>query len=138
MTPEAMAALAARAYRHGTAWSATAFADTLARPEALLGLSGDAAFALGLVIADEAEILAVACDPTQQRQGHAARALAQLHAAATGRGAGTVFLEVAAGNASAIAFYARHGYVVTGRRRGYYRTPDGGREDALLMVRALP
>ncbi len=39
-------------------------------------------------------------------------------------------LEVRSGSAGAIALYSSLGFVVTGRRRGYYREPV---EDALLM-----
>jgi ribosomal-protein-alanine N-acetyltransferase len=39
-------------------------------------------------------------------------------------------LEVRAGSGGAIALYAGLGFVVAGRRAGYYREPE---EDALLM-----
>ena len=47
------------------------------------------------------------------------------------------FLEVAADNAAAQALYARAGFAESGRRRGYYRRPDGSGLDALVMQRAL-
>jgi ribosomal protein S18 acetylase RimI-like enzyme len=43
---------------------------------------------------------------------------------------GTVFLEVRASNAGAIALYSTLGFAITGRRRDYYSAP---REDALVM-----
>jgi ribosomal-protein-alanine N-acetyltransferase len=46
------------------------------------------------------------------------------------RGAGAMELEVRAGSEGAIALYGGLGFVVVGRRRGYYREPA---EDALLM-----
>lgn len=131
-----MAKIAARAYRHMRPWSAEDFASTLSRPIALLSQT-DHAFVLGQVIVDEAEILAVACDPDHQRNGEAAEALARFHRSAAERGAQTVFLEVAAENVPAISFYAKHGYAQTGRRKAYYRQPDGTAQDALLMSRAL-
>lgn len=106
MTPETLAALSARAYRHMTPWSARAFADTLARPHALLTCTGHA-FALGLVIADEAEILALACDPQVQRQGEGTALLARFHKDAQARGAARIFLEVAAANRPATGSTAR-------------------------------
>ncbi|HTV82500.1 MAG TPA: GNAT family N-acetyltransferase [Acidobacteriaceae bacterium] len=48
-------------------------------------------------------------------------------------GATALLLEVAVDNASAQAFYGRHGFARTGRIRGYYL----GRIDALTMERAL-
>ncbi len=137
MTPDALAALCTRAYRHMTPWTAAQFAATLARPHALLHATPHA-FVLGLVIADEADILALAADPDRQRKGEASRALAAFHAEAQGRGATQVVLEVAARNAPARAFYDRHGYGRTGLRRGYYRLPDGTSDDALILGRALP
>lgn len=137
MTPEALAALTARAYRHMAPWSAAQLADTLARPHALLAAT-DHACVLGTVVADEAEILALAADPDHQRRGEASRALDKFHAAAQARGATRVFLEVAAANAPARAFYSARGYAEAGRRRGYYARPDGTRDDAVIMSRALP
>jgi [ribosomal protein S18]-alanine N-acetyltransferase len=46
------------------------------------------------------------------------------------RGAGVMELEVRAGSDGAIALYDGLGFVVVGRRKGYYREPA---EDALLM-----
>lgn len=136
MTPEALAALSARAYRHMAPWSAQAFADTLARPHALLTAT-DHAFVLGLVVAGEAEILALAVDPDHQRQGLATATLSRFHAEAAARDATRVLLEVAAANAPARAFYARQGYRETGLRRGYYRRPDEPPDDAVIMDRPL-
>lgn len=136
MTPDRLAEIAARAYTHMRPWSAAQFADALARPVTLLATFGQA-FALGQVVAGEAEIHALATDPGHQRQGAARAALAAFEAEARARGADRVFLEVAAANTGARDFYAACGYVVDGRRKGYYRHPDGSRDDALLMSRAL-
>jgi ribosomal-protein-alanine N-acetyltransferase len=50
------------------------------------------------------------------------------------RGARALELEVRAGSVGAIALYDGLGFVVAGRRAGYYREPA---EDALLMRLAL-
>jgi ribosomal-protein-alanine N-acetyltransferase len=75
--------------------------------------------------AGESELLQVEVTAEYRRRG-LARAL--LNAALTG----TVFLEVRASNAPALALYEDLGFVVTGRRRDYYHAP---REDALVMER---
>jgi ribosomal-protein-alanine N-acetyltransferase len=58
------------------------------------------------------------------------------------RGASAVFLEVDVGNAPALALYRSAGFLVAGRRRAYYRAPDGTLSDALILRRttgpALP
>ncbi|SDY73650.1 GNAT family N-acetyltransferase [Citreimonas salinaria] len=136
MTPDALAAMSARAYRHMRPWSARDFRDALAAPGALL-TTAPGAFVLGRAIADEAEILALAADPATQRTGQASAALAAFETAARARGATRLFLEVAARNAPARAFYAARGFAEAGRRRAYYRLPDGMTDDALILTRDL-
>ena len=136
MTPEQLSALSARAYRHMIPWSAEAFAKTLSSRFALLATTHHA-FVLGQVVADEAEILALAADPAHQRTGEATRALRRFHAAATAQGAKTAFLEVSAQNDPAIRFYLARGYAERGRRKAYYRLADGQTADAIVMARNL-
>nr|WP_274705664.1 GNAT family N-acetyltransferase [Salipiger pentaromativorans] len=120
-----------------TPWTEAEFAATLSHPTALLTV-GEAAFVLGRVVADEAEILALATDPDGQRRGAARAALARFERAAAARDAVEIFLEVAAANAPARGFYFACGYAPVGRRTAYYTCPDGSRDDALLMRKALP
>lgn len=137
MTPEALARLHARAFTHPRPWTAQEFADLLASPHAFV--TGDArGFAMGRVIADEAELLTIATDPDHRRAGLARTTLGAFHTAAQSRGATMAFLEVAADNAPARALYDAAGYVQTGLRKGYYRNRTGATVDALLLSRALP
>ncbi len=136
MTAAELAALSARAYRHMHPWTEADFAEALNRPETLL-VAVDGAFALGRVVLDEAEILALATDPDRQRSGQGSAALAQFETRAAARGAARILLEVAAPNAPACAFYQARGYTQAGRRKSYYASPEGGRADALLMTKAL-
>lgn len=138
MTPEQLADITARAYRHMKPWTAAQYAETLASPHALL-THVPGAFALGFVVADDmAEIAALACDPDRQRQGLASQVLTAFCEQASARGAARVILEVSAENTSAIGFYTKHAFAEAGRRKAYYRQPDGTRVDALVMTRALP
>jgi [ribosomal protein S18]-alanine N-acetyltransferase len=73
--------------------------------------------------AGEAELLQVEVEEGYRRRGIASALLAAALE-------GTVFLEVRAGNAGAIALYSTLGFAVVGRRRGYYADPV---EDALVM-----
>ena len=94
-------------------------------------------FALSRVAADEAEILTIAVD-TPLRRGGVGRDLLLAHlgqVAATG--AKQIFLEVDAGNAAALALYARYLFVQVGERKGYYKRPDGESAMALVMRRDL-
>lgn len=84
------------------------------------------------VIADEAEVLALAVVPAFRRAGVGARLLDGSVAVCRASGAGAVFLEVAVDNEAAIALYRRGGFVEVGRRPGYYRTA-GRAVDALIL-----
>ncbi|MCT4557805.1 MAG: GNAT family N-acetyltransferase [Pelagimonas sp.] len=132
MTPEQLADISARAYQHMRPWSQADFRSALARPIHLLTHT-EHAFVLGQVIADEAEITALAADPAVQRRGQASHALAQFIAAAHTRGARRIFLEVASRNAPARGFYAARGFRQVGRRRAYYSLADGATDDALVL-----
>jgi [ribosomal protein S18]-alanine N-acetyltransferase len=92
-----------------------------------------AGFALGRVAANEAEVLTLAVRPAARRAGAGQALMRALMAQAARRGAGAMFLEVAAGNAAARALYAGLGAAEVGRRRRYY--PDGA--DALVLRLAL-
>lgn len=96
-----------------------------------------AGFVLFRTAGGEAEILVIAVAPADRRRGFGAALLAAAEEAAAARGAARMILEVAEGNAPARALYARAGYAPAGRRRNYYRRPDGRREDALVLAREM-
>jgi ribosomal-protein-alanine N-acetyltransferase len=48
-----------------------------------------------------------------------------------------LFIEVATGNAAARGLYEAQGFVVTAKRKAYYEKPEGAREDAIVMMKAL-
>ena len=137
MTPEALAKLHAACFVTPRPWSAAEIADLAASP--LTFVSGDVAgFVMGRVIADEAELLTSAVAPEARRRGRGAALLAEFEATARARGAATAFLEVAADNAAALALYLGAGWQRAGRRRGYYRRPEGTPVDAEILSKALP
>ncbi len=86
------------------------------------------------VVADEAEVLNLAVLPPARRQGVASRLLGEALRETAQQGARRVFLEVRDTNQPAMLFYARHGFRVASRRRGYYSDPVA---DALVLVRDL-
>ncbi len=91
-------------------------------------------FLAGLFIGEEMEILNLAVSPNARRMGVASRLLSEALGSALKSGGKRVFLEVRASNAGAVAFYERHGFRTTGRRKDYYAAPV---EDALLLARVL-
>jgi ribosomal-protein-alanine N-acetyltransferase len=137
MTPEALAILHARAFTTPRPWSAEEFAGWLADPLSFLLVEGDAGFLLGRAVAGEAELLTVAVAPESRGRGLGQRLVSRFLYQARLRGAEVAFLEVAEDNAPARATYARAGFAETGRRRGYYRTPEGRLVDALVLSRVL-
>ncbi|WP_308446376.1 ribosomal protein S18-alanine N-acetyltransferase [Elioraea sp.] len=118
-------------------WDADAFAALLAMPGAFALIAAEdatpAGFVLARIAADEAEIVTLGVVPRARRRGHGTRLAAAAAAEAQARGAGRLFLEVAAGNAAARRLYGRLGFREVGQRRGYY--PDGA--DALVLALAL-
>jgi ribosomal-protein-alanine N-acetyltransferase len=96
--------------------------------EAEGGLLG---FCVGKVIGfGSGELESVAVDSASRRSG-VGRALCEAVVDwCRGQGAEEMELEVRAGSDGAIALYGGLGFVVVGRRKGYYREPM---EDALLM-----
>jgi ribosomal-protein-alanine N-acetyltransferase len=136
MTPGDMARAHAAGFAPGRPWSEAEFRALLDIP-GTQALGDTRCFALGRVIADEAELLTIVTDPLHRRRGLARDVLSDWHTAAHAAGAARAFLEVAANNAAARALYAAGGYTTCGRRPGYYRRSDGARIDALLMDKTL-
>jgi len=118
-------------------WSSNSVSGASAGPG--LGLASDSrgkvtGFLLARCLFEEAEIFNVAVLPDERRHGVGTALLEKALSEFRMRGVARVFLEVRESNASAIAFYRQHGFVETGRRKGYYRAPD---EAAVLMAKQL-
>lgn len=131
-----MAALHARVFTVPRPWTRSEFAEMLQSLH-VFAVSRPEAFALVRVTADESELLTLAVAPEARRQGIGRELLLQSMQRAARRGAVTMYLEVAADNAPALALYRGAGFVQTGSRPGYYHAPDGRRTDALVLAQAL-
>ncbi|WP_237060888.1 GNAT family N-acetyltransferase [Loktanella sp. M215] len=136
MTPSDLAATHRLAFANDRPWSAVEFSDLLAQRGVILCGTADS-FILGRVTFDEAEVLTLATTPDHRRRGLARTALTEFHDRAKRAGAQTMFLEVAADNAPAIALYLACGFATVGRRRAYYARGDAPAADALIMRRDL-
>jgi ribosomal-protein-alanine N-acetyltransferase len=93
------------------------------------------AYAVVSVGGGEAELLNIGVAPEYQRRGIARRLLEWLIDRIAAR-ADTLFLEVRASNAGAIALYEAMGFNQVGLRPNYYPAAKG-REDALIFARTL-
>lgn len=134
MIGEDLARIHGAAFVQQRPWSVAEFADLLASPHVFVETTG-AAFALGRVIAGEAELLTLACIPEAQSQGLGRQVLQRFHNAAAQRNADTAFLEVAANNDRAIRLYESEGYLLVANRRDYYQLTNGQRMDARIYRR---
>ncbi len=126
-----------------TGWSEAEFAALLAMPGAIALLAGPSpqsppvAFLLARAGGGEAEIVTLGTAPAARRLGLARRLIEHLLALLDGRGAQTLFIEVADGNAPARALYERLGFAICGRRSRYYDRGGGRSEDAVVMRRPV-
>ncbi|NDW45168.1 GNAT family N-acetyltransferase [Ruegeria sp. PrR005] len=137
MTPADLAHAHARAFDQSRPWTESEFADLLNSDHVQVIGTTDC-FAVFQVVTDETEMLTIATNPQLRRQGLARDRIQIWLSMAIRQGAIRALLEVAADNSAAIALYDRCGFTPCGRRKGYYRRPDGEMVDAIMMERALP
>jgi tRNA threonylcarbamoyladenosine biosynthesis protein TsaB len=135
-----LSAIHATSFEQG--WSAGQFNELVNVPGSicLLALTPEAndggqpqpcGFVLARKAADEMEILTIAILPAMRRRGIARRLLDILRGSACKAGVRAIFIEYAADNPAAEAFYSQAGFTVTGRRKGYYRRVGGLSCDAV-------
>lgn len=109
-----------------TAWSESQISDLPHYATYIAAfLNGDmCGIASMYTVAGEAEIMNVAVLPDYRRNGVADELMLKLISSARENGCETITLEVADGNLGAIALYEKHGFTVTGRRKGFYKGKD--------------
>lgn len=133
----AIAALHAASFARG--WSdgeverllveANVLADKATSDRRLVG------FILTRTAADEAEILSIAVDKSMRGRGLGHRLLQRNLQRLAALGIRSVFLEVDAANASALALYERMRFSQVGRRDGYYPAGNAPASTALVLRR---
>jgi [ribosomal protein S18]-alanine N-acetyltransferase len=132
-----LAALHAKCFAE--TWSAEWLAGLLAQPGTFACLAeDDSGFILIRVAGDESEILTLAVEPAARRRGIGIALVVAGAGEAAGRGAKRLFLEVGSTNYAAVALYRRLGFAEVGRRKDYYTTAAGGRDDALVLHVEIP
>lgn len=134
---DTLAALHQACFARG--WSAQDFEAFFEREGTVALMAHNAMHAVGFivctVVADESELVAMAVLEPYRKQGIAHGLLTAAWQRCTDVGAQKIHLEVGVSNLAAQTLYARHGFVVTGKRVGYYHAPDGTLEDALTMTK---
>lgn len=120
----------------GEAWTLSQCAGLLPMPGVWLSLARHAddilGFALGRIIAREAELLLLATRSHDQRQGVGRLLLDRFILVAKTRGAERLHLEVREGN-HAVKLYTAAGFGEVGRRKNYYRGRDNQPYDAITL-----
>lgn len=118
-------------------WSRGNFIDSLAagyRAECLRSREGALlGYCLAMPGVDEMHLLNITVTPERQGQGLARLMLDRLVRHCAQEALLQLWLEVRESNQRARAVYRRYGFAEVGRRKGYYPTPEGPREDAVLM-----
>ncbi|MEG9531956.1 ribosomal protein S18-alanine N-acetyltransferase [Mannheimia indoligenes] len=92
------------------------------------------AFAISQVVLDEATLFNIAVDPDFQGKGFGKRLLSELILQLQKRGIATLWLEVRESNQAAQKLYDSLGFNEVTVRKNYYPTPDGGKENAVIMA----
>ncbi|MDO9180232.1 MAG: ribosomal protein S18-alanine N-acetyltransferase [Agitococcus sp.] len=116
-------------------WTEKLFSDGLERHWCFVAEKSEqiVGFAVVQFVVDEASLLNIAVEPTQQKQGIGRLLLDEVLTQASAKKATTVFLEVRASNQRAIQMYQQAGFNEMGLRKNYY--PAGnGKEHAVMMA----
>ncbi len=91
-------------------------------------------YALGRVVAGEAELLRMGTLPQYRKMGFADKTLRKFIELLQGQSVESCFLEVRSRNIAAISLYQKHGFAKVGFRKKYY-----GDDDAVVMaLKAAP
>ncbi len=91
-------------------------------------------FYVGEFVIDEATLMDICVEPSEQGKGFGKKLLNQFIQQAKAKGALKIWLEVRAKNINAQMLYMNAGFIEKSRRTGYYPSAKGfGYEDAIVM-----
>ena len=94
-------------------------------------------FAICQTVLDEATLFNIAIDPQKQGLGLGRQLLNELITQLRQKGILTLWIEVRESNKKALALYDSLGFNQVDIRKNYYPTPDGKRENAVVMAAYL-
>ena len=92
------------------------------------------AFTICQTVLDEATLFNIAVAPEFQGKGYGKRLLSALILQLQQQGIQTLWLEVRESNHTAQQLYTQLGFNEVTIRKNYYPTPNGGRENAVVMA----
>lgn len=132
---ERILAIEEKAYSHP--WTRGNFLDSFYSGQDVYGLRNKSENLLGyfvlMSVVDEMHLLNFTVHTEFQGQGLALILLDKMSERARAKNVFSILLEVRASNQRAIGIYVRYGFVEIGRRKRYYPSIDGVREDAIVM-----
>lgn len=138
MVADIEAALAIEQQVQFAPWTHKLFSDSLERHLCWVAQKNQQVVGFFVVqfIVDEAHLLNIAVDPTQQKQGIGRLLLDNIQQQVVEKKANTIFLEVRASNQRAIEMYQMAGFNEIGLRKNYYPAANG-KENAVIMALML-
>lgn len=92
------------------------------------------AFAISQIVLDEATLFNIAVAPDFQGKGFGKRLLSELILQLQQKNVTTLWLEVRESNQTAQKLYNSLGFNEVTIRKNYYPTPEGGKENAVIMA----
>ena len=113
-------------------WSASEY-DTLLKNPLTVLVRNSYCFAIGRLVAGEAELLMIAVAKEHQGKGLGRRSLNIFEEVLIKKGATCCFLEVAKTNINARTLYEAEGFEVISTRKAYYQLGKNNRVDAVMM-----
>ena len=125
---------------YGHPWSRGSFEDSIAggyQMQRLLAGNALLGYFVAMLGVDEVHLLNITVAPSHRQRGWAKLMLEALGLWSRGQGAKSLLLEVRVSNSRAILVYEAHGFARIGRRKSYYASGHGQREDAWVMRLAL-
>ncbi|MBK8327038.1 MAG: ribosomal protein S18-alanine N-acetyltransferase, partial [Moraxellaceae bacterium] len=119
-------------------WTEKLFSDSLERHVCWVAQKDQQVVGFFVVqfIVDEAHLLNIAVDPTQQKQGIGRLLLDNVQQQAMIKKASTIFLNYAPLTSAPLALYQMAGFNEIGLRKNYYPAAQG-KEDAVIMALML-
>lgn len=132
---EQILAIEEKVYSHP--WTRGNFLDSFYSGQEACGLRNKSknllAYFVLMSVVDEMHLLNFTVDAKFQRQGLALVLLDKMSERVREKNIFSILLEVRKSNQRAIDIYQRYGFAEIGRRKAYYPSTDGVREDAIVM-----
>ena len=120
-------------------WTELNFKDCLEKGYYSLALEKEelfVGFAIMAISSEESHLLNIGIKKEKRRLGLGKNLLKKMIIAAEVMGSKKIILEVRVSNKSAYKLYEKLGFEEIGKRKNYYRLPEG-REDAIVMAKSL-